>query len=528
MSELFLSMTIPMIIIATLVVIGQRVSIPFYPLYFIAGIITGLFVDTAAFTELAGLGIIFLIFTTGLRARTDRLYRHGDRTIAVTVGTSVLMFGMTVAIVYLANIPLIEALLLGLAAAIGSTLASHRRVDHDIEHNLLHGQLADTINLTDDIIACLVIAVITGMTTIMAPGTHLIASICLIITVFMLRDPTITVLNRLTGKKPELLMVSGTAILFVFIAVAEHGPISPIIAAFTAGILLSKPIENNDFLDTIQPPEDFFLALSFLVLGAMLHLPTIETVMFAGLLTVMTTIITPLITTAGLLLAGYDTRTAIMTGLRTDQISEFVLVMALIGEITGTIGPHIFQAILIAFAVTSITTSLTARYSEGAYQVIFRAISPFIDRSHVEHHLPADLSDHLLLLGYGNTNQVLASQLELDDHDIVVIDYDPEAIENAKEDGRWYVYGDLRHDETWETARPDRARLIISTIGRKDVIRPLHEQYAQTEAIICTDQDKLDHVLPDHVQYLSRTELSADGTHDIVMDLIDTQQTPFR
>jgi len=227
-------------------------------------------------------------------------------------------------------------------------------------------------------------------------------------------------------------------------------------------------------------------------------------------------------------LAGYDTRTAIMTGLRIDQISEFVLVLALIGELSGTLSPHIFQTIVIAFAITSITTSLTARHSETLYQIIFRVISPFIDRTHVEHQLPADLSDHLLLLGYGNTNQVLASQLESDNHPIVVIDYDPEAIEKAKQDDRYYVYGDLRHDTTWETAQPDNARLIISTIGRKAVIRPLHEQYDQTEAIVCTDEDELDHVLPDHVQYLSRTELSEDGTHDIIMDLIETQETPFR
>lgn len=524
MSESFLLLTGPLLLTSIFVMILNRYELPLYPAYLLAGIGTSLLVEIDALTGLAAIGIVILIFTTGLRTRTDRLYERTSRMVIVSVVHILILFSIVSGIIYAGSYTRPEAIVLGLAASVGSTLATYKLVDHDIERNLLHGRLADAINLIEDVIACLLLAVVfisPTSTTVMVP---LIVSIIILGTAFVLRDHVMRLLNIVTGRQSELLMLAGIGILFSVITGTDHLGLSPVITAFATGILLSQPIEKNYFIDMFEPLEDFFIALSFLFLGSLLTVPTRTTIVLTIMLVIVTILVSPLLTLSSLLLTGYDIRTATLTAYRMDQISEFAIIAALLGWNTGFISHNVFQAVLFAFGITIVTTSFTARYSEQIYDRLTRLFGPLTSQSHAQTHLPEQLTDHIILLGYGNTNQALASQLAAEDHEIVVIDFDPAMIEQAEADDRWYIFGDLRHDQTWERANPTQARMIVSTISGVGPNKPLHDRYSNTESIICVDSEYLDQTQPDTVLYLSRTELSTDSISDIVLETVDADE----
>lgn len=76
----------------------------------------------------------------------------------------------------------------------------------------------------------------------------------------------------------------------------------------------------------------------------------------------------------------------------------------------------------------------------------------------------ADLSGHIILCGYGRVGSTVARELAHAGQRFVVIDINPESLDDATRDGHLVVVGDATDDDVLRRAGVERARGLITTI----------------------------------------------------------------
>jgi monovalent cation:H+ antiporter-2, CPA2 family len=272
----------------------------------------------------------------------------------------------------------------------------------------------------------------------------------------------------------ELLMISAVSILIGFLAAVELVGVSTVVGAFAAGLAIKRDFTRNlGMLNGIESIKDFFAAVFFVTLGALVLLGTPDlTVLAAALvLVVLTAVVKPAVTFLVFLREGYDARTATLTSLSLDQVSEFALIIAIEAFIAGLILPELFDAIILAAAVTMIIASYTRRHDERIYRVLnrldlFRSTHRKTDqRSRVD---PSP-SDHVVVVGHGRQGRRLIETCERRGIPYVVIENDPAMFEALEESSNAYVFGDAMDAYIWEKANADAASLIVSTVDQRRV-----------------------------------------------------------
>ncbi|EHK01378.1 hypothetical protein HRED_08638 [Candidatus Haloredivivus sp. G17] len=105
-------------------------------------------------------------------------------------------------------------------------------------------------------------------------------------------------------------------------------------------------------------------------------------------------ILRPLFSTQVLRLQGYDLRTSFMASVQSSQISEIVVVGALL--LAPLTESPVFETVAIGFA----TTTLIAHLVEDREQYIFDKIFSQYDLDSEKSYVPNDIENHVILAGY--------------------------------------------------------------------------------------------------------------------------------
>ncbi len=74
------------------------------------------------------------------------------------------------------------------------------------------------------------------------------------------------------------------------------------------------------------------------------------------------------------------------------------------------------------------------------------------------------LSNHIIVCGYGRMGQHLVQDLDCHDHALVVIDKDPAKVEEALESGLLCVLGDATDEDLLETVRVRQAKALVTSL----------------------------------------------------------------
>jgi len=168
MTEVILALSVVFITASVLLVIANQFGFSAIPFYIIAGLITGMFVDQPELVELAQWGIAFLVFVFGLRLDVSDLQsvlRDGEVvaiTQVVVVGPIAVAIGYLFATSFGFNEPIRNAIYFGAAATLSSTIVGAGVLKSELRSNLVHGRLASSIHLFDDLIAIVVVLMLSA------------------------------------------------------------------------------------------------------------------------------------------------------------------------------------------------------------------------------------------------------------------------------------------------------------------------------------------------------------------------------
>jgi monovalent cation:H+ antiporter-2, CPA2 family len=485
MTDLLTAVSIIFIVMGPFLLVANRYDLPTVPFFILAGIVAGSFVNEELTLELAQYGIALLVFSFGVGIDLSAV-----RTVLVdselaALGQILVVGSLGFGFGLLVGVPPSESIYLGAAAALSSTIVGAALLQREFETNLVRGRLARSIHFFQDLLAILFVLVLGA--AVLAPGpvaTMLGYGVTLLVAAVLINRHLFDIVGRLAGDSDELMILAVVSLLVVFVGAAELAGVSIVVGAFAAGLAVRyDPVEYLGLFNGLESIKDFFAAIFFVTIGALVVLPfvelgwaeSVEKVLLAGGLVLLTAVVKPAVTTVILISQGYEARTASLTSFNTDQVSEFALIIAIEALLLGLLTQSVFDAIILAAAVTMVTSSLSQRYDEQIYRTL--ATRDLFGSGHGQideaSRVDDDLSDHVVVVGYGRQGQKLVETLEDLGQPYVVIENDPARRETVTTDCGAFVFGDAMERYTWEKANVKDARVVVSTVKSELVSRRL-------------------------------------------------------
>lgn len=487
MSELITTLTVLFGVTSLALAAAKKFNQPVIPTYILAGIIAGLFIEESQILELAQLGIAFLVFVFGLKFDPERLKSVAKESqAATTMQVAVVGVSSYVTAVFLGFTSL-DAIYFSIAASLSSSLIGLDLIEREVQLDLIHGRLAESIHLIQDIIALVMATILINQ--ILTPAsilTSLAYASAIVIFALVARKWIYPFVIKQAEGSTEIVMLTGLTLLISYALVAENLGVSIIVGSFAAGLTAAKFPYNSEMVDTLGPVKDFFSIIFFTALGALLNFPTIEVFMTSFVLVVFTNIIKPGVTVVPLLQQGYDSRTSYLTSFSIDQVSEFALIIAIQGYTLGRISNTMFESIILATTASMIISAYTSRNKDLLYEK-FSALQVLdsTDRKIEEKRSIEDgIKDHIIVVGYDIQGKNIAENLNEIDQSFVVIENDPERILELQKREENYIYGDVMHDEVRQKARADKAQLIVSTVPLIQISRKILDLETEAEKML--------------------------------------------
>lgn len=448
--------------------VARWLKLPLIPLLVLSGVglaVLGLIDDMALLQEALLLGLTFLVFSAGAEMNPGRVGVQQEAAVRVGLAQFGAFVVIGLAFARLLGSDWLTALYVALALAASSTLVVIRLLKQRQQLFEPFGRLVVGVLLVQDGLIILALAVLNGFSEGM---TAVLVSVNGTLGLMLLaylgqRWVAPWLLLRLDLDEEEKLLVA-LAVLFLFVGAAYVIQTPIVIGAFLAGVALSSFPVSGILRGQLASLNDFFVALFFVTLGALLTLPTRNELLLAFTLATAVLLLTPLLVSQIAQHAGVTTRSAWESGFLLAQTSEFSLVVVLIGMQQGHLNESWLRVLTLTTVFTMMATPLMA-----ADQVTIRMIHWLAERRLSRGQmLPAmpTPTNHVLLLGCGERGRPLLAWLLGKGEKVVVVDDDEAIIAQVQQLGAIGIQGDAANKQIMEVAGAAQAKVIISTIKR--------------------------------------------------------------
>lgn len=436
-------------------------GLPTTPVLIIAGVVLARLdvLPTQMLQESLVLGLTFLLFATGIELSPRRVKSQWQAALQVGLLQFFLLGALGGLTALTLGFDLLTSLYLALALSASSTFVVVRLLQRRKQLFEPSGRLVVGVLLLQDLLIILLMPLLIYIPEGVAGVMRGVAGTAALVGLAYVTLRWITRRIVLLHSDEEALLMAALAVLFTFIGLAHLLGAPLAVGAFLAGVALSPFPVSGILRGQLSSVSDFFTAIFFIALGALLAPPGLLVLGRAAALALVVIVMTPILVATVAERAGFAARPAIESGLLLSQTSELSLVVALQGLLLGQITQDVFTVLALVTVGTMVLTPFLA--SESVVRRLLR-IHPA-----PKHGLPQErYRDHVLLLGCGSGGMPLLETLLATGEVVVVIDDDPEIVERLFQGSVPYIHGDASDPEVLRKAGADEAKLISSTIRR--------------------------------------------------------------
>ena len=153
-----------------------------------------------------------------------------------------------------------------------------------------------------------------------------------------------------------------------------------------------------------------------------------------------------------------------MIGSSLTQVSEFSLIVILLGYSLGHIPKTIFSLTILVTLITVSLSSYAIYFSRPIYESISRFLGIFDGKRKEFGGIKKHEKYDIILLGYSRLGFNLLKAFILAKKKYLIVDYNPLTIMNLSKKGISCVYGDVNDSEFLKSLNLSSAKMIISTI----------------------------------------------------------------
>ena len=331
--------------------------------------VTGLIADPHLISELAHIGIIFLLFLLGLDLSPRKLLGQIQEAVGVTLISSIIFALLGYGVGLAAGLSRVDCLVVGMASTLSSTIIGLKLLPTTVLHHRHTGEVIISILLLQDLLAIGALLLIDTLAAGSMPwlqaglefaGLPLLFAGGLVAERWLLRP-----LFQRFDKVGEYVFLLSLGWCLGFAQFAQSLGLSYEVGAFIGGITLANSPIAPFIAESLRPLRDFFLVMFFFALGAGFDVAGAASVWPAAVaLAAGVLLIKPVTYRALLRRYGESTLLAGEAGVRLGQMSEFSLLLVAVAVQAQTISQqaaHLVQvATLITFVVSS--TFVVLRY----------------------------------------------------------------------------------------------------------------------------------------------------------------------
>ncbi len=351
---------------------------PLLVAYIIVGAVLGphglkLVSDPDLLSEIAEIGIIFLLFLVGLDLPPSKLRNMAGKGALTALLSTLVFFGTGYGVMIAFGFSTSEALITGMAATFSSTILGIKLLPTTVLHHRHVGEIVVTLLLIQDLIAILGLILLSsyggswadtaqsvGMALLALPALTLIA----VLGVRLILLPLITRFDAFH----EFIFLLALGWCLGLASVASLCGLSFEIGAFVAGVSLATSPISQYIAEALRPLRDFFLVLFFFTVGAEIDAALLMEVLLPTLFLAAALIACkPPVFALALKTQKEPASTGWEVGYRLGQMSEFSLLISYVAIGAGLLSLEAAHVIQGATVLTLLVST---------YLVIFRYPSP--------------------------------------------------------------------------------------------------------------------------------------------------------
>lgn len=467
-----------MIVLATVgAYIARMFKQPLIPAYILAGIILGpglhLIQNSEVIKSFEVTGIAFLLFIVGLELSFKHLRDVGK---VGFIGGSIqvlLVFAIGFVLAHALGFVNIEAVYVGLIVAFSSTMIVVKLLSDKKELMTLHGKMIIGILLMQDILAIFALTALSSIHDGFNIATLLYAFVqaaAILVLAYGASRWVFPLIFKYAARSQELFFLLALSVCFIFSIIFSYLGFSIAIGAFIAGVALANLAYNVEIIAKVKSLKDFFSTLFFVSLGLSITIPDLRGILKPLVFLILVVILVkPLVVMFLCSFFGYTKKVSFLTALSLAQVSEFSIIIAMLGLELGHISQNLFTIAVLLIIITLIITAYSINFDFLIYSFFSRWLNVFDLMSAGKHlqYLPQkqqDLDYDVILVGYDRIGYNVLKALERLKHSFIVIDYNPDLIKRLVLRKIPCIYGDIGDDEIMERLNFKHAKLIVSTI----------------------------------------------------------------
>jgi Kef-type K+ transport system membrane component KefB len=473
-SSIFAQLSLVIAVVAVVSIIMKLLRQPLIVGYILTGILVGpsflhLIQDKETFEGFSKIGIALLLFIIGLGLNLDIIRKLGKTVLTVAL----LEIGAMMILGYLVSIAIglsnMDALFIGAALTFSSTIIIVKVLNDKREQTRLYGQICIGILLVEDIAATIALLILSTngngggfspveLGILAAKGIGLAGALALVSTKILPR------LTKFIASSQELLFLFAIAWGFGVATLFAMAGFSLEVGALFAGVSLAGLPYAQEIAARLKPLRDFFVVVFFIVLGEGLELSNLGQAFLPAIaLSLIVILFKPLMVMMGLGFLGYTKRTSFKAGLPIAQISEFSLILIVLAQSYGLVSAQTSAIVTLVAIITIGATTYLMHYDDELYAGLEHRLRLF-ERRVVKEDTKTNLDYPIVMFGYHKGGQEFAKVFREMRRRFVVVDYNPEVIEQLERQRMNFMYGDATDPELLRELNITKTKLIVSVM----------------------------------------------------------------
>ncbi|HEX2908621.1 MAG TPA: cation:proton antiporter [Phototrophicaceae bacterium] len=461
--------------------LARKLGLPSLVGYLVAGLAIGPFTpgfvgDAQAATQLAEMGVIFMMFGVGLHFSLKDLWSVRRIAIPGAVLQMLLASLCGLALSQLWGWSVSAGLVLGLALSIASTVVLLRGLADNGLLNTAHGKVAIGWLVLEDLATVGILVLLPALVSQTGNPLESIVVALVKTGVFVLimffvgarlMPWLLTQIAHTRSRELFILAVVALALGTAFTAYELFG-VSLALGAFLAGVVVSESDVSHQVGAEVVPFRDIFSVLFFVSVGMLVN-PAVV-VANAGPVLALTGFIVLGKATITLLLAlvlPASGRTLIVVAAGLSQIGEFSFIVGQAGVSLGLLTQDQYGLILAGAMLSIIINPLMFRAIPGIERGLQRV--PFLwRRMEVGGPTPAllhqEMSNHIVIVGYGRVGKHIGRVLHQLELPYLVVELDAAYAAEMQQAGILTLFGDAANSEILTHTGLEHARALVVTI----------------------------------------------------------------
>lgn len=479
------------------------------------------FSNASGVSQLAELGVLFLMFMIGLELSTQRLWAL-RRWVFATGGAQVVLSAAAIGGLALAfGNAWQPALVLGMVLALSSTAVVVQLLAQRQALATPMGQAVFSVLMLQDlaVVPLLILIDLLGS----GSGDHIgsilgltvLKSVGAVLLIFVVGRRLIQPVFRAFASRhqPEVFVALTLLTTMGIAGLTEAAGLSMALGALLAGLLLAETEYRHEVEVTIEPFKGLLMGLFFMSVGMGLDLravardPLWVPLSVIGLIAIKALVV-------GLLFrwSGLSWGRSLEGGLLLGQGGEFAFIVVGYAAMAGLMTSPVAQFILLVVGLSLMITPILARWGTLLGDRLDARLTP--PTQALKSDLPEYLSGHVVLAGFGRVGQLTADVLRGQGVPFIALEQDANVVAQWRARGEPVFYGNAARPELLHKLHVDRASVVVITMDHPastlHAVKGIREACPQLPIVARSRDEK-------HAQELRRL-----GANQVIPETLET------